>query len=207
MIISWYGEGCFKLQNGDTTLITDVPDASSGCTAPRGKVDVYIKTLTSLPPQGKYEGAQTSIYGAGEYDTQGIRIKGFQLLEESSEKFFKTVYIIKWDDIVIGTLGHISGALQLAITEQFEEIDVLIAPAGDAPFIHQKELIRLVKSLNPKIYIPSFYKIAGLKRKAEDIREVSEALNGGKITPEEKYVFKKKDLEGIKKTNMIVLNI
>jgi len=207
MIITWYGEGCFKFQNGETSLLTDIPDASSGCGAPRGKTNVYLKTLTPWPLQGPHESADTTVAGAGEYDLQGIRIKGYELIGESSKNFFKTVYAITWDEISIGLLGHISEQIQPAILEQFEEIDVLVAPAGGEPFIEQKELIRLIKLLNPKIYIPSFYKIPGLKRKSADIRDITEALNGGHITAEEKFVFRKKDLAEIKKTKITLLKV
>ena len=113
--------------------------------------------------------------------------------------------MVVWDDITIGLLGHVSSPVPPASLEHFEEIDVLVTPAGGDPFIDQKELIKLVKQLNPKIYIPSFYKINGLKRKSADAKEVLEALNGGSEKPEEKFVFKKKDLAEIKKTKVVTL--
>ena len=205
MIITWNGEGCFKFQNGDVSLLTDLPDPSSGLTAPRGKNSVYIKTLTPHPQPAVNENADATIFGAGEYDLRGIHIKGYELIDESAKNFFKTIYALLWDDISIGLLGHVSNPIPPATLEQFEEIDVLIAPAGGAPFIDQKELIKLIKQLNPKIYIPSFYKIPGLKRKADDCKELLEALNGGSQKGEEKFVFKKKDLIEIKKTRVVTL--
>lgn len=204
MIITWNGEGCFKFQNGDTSLLTDLPEEMSGITQPRGKVSLYIKTLSSWPLTKGYESADRTIFGPGEYDIQGIKVKGYELAEESSEKYFKSIYVVTWDDITIGILGHISGSIPPAMLEHFEEIDVLVAPAGDDPFIPQKDLIKLVKQLNPKIFIPSFYKIPSLKRKALSIAEVAEALNG-EVKAEEKFVFKKKDIADIKKTKMICL--
>ncbi len=205
MIVTWNGEGCFKFQNGEVSLLTDLPDASSGLSVPRGKVSVYVKTLTTHPQPERNENADTTIFGAGEYDVQGIKIKGYELIEESGKGFFKTIYTLMWEDISIGLLGHMSGPIPPAILEYLEEIDVLIAPAGGPPFIEQKELVKLVKLLNPKIYIPSFFKIPGLKRKTEDPKEVFESLNGGGEKPEEKFVFKKKDLAEIKKTKVVCL--
>jgi L-ascorbate metabolism protein UlaG (beta-lactamase superfamily) len=207
MVITWYGEGCFKFQNGETALLTDLPDASSGLTPARGKVSAYIKTLTPWPDPKEYENADTTVFGAGEYDVQGIRIRGYELAGESAKSFFKTIYSIVWDDITIGLLGHVSSPVPPALLENFEEIDVLVAPAGGTPFIDQKELAKLVKLLNPKIYIPSFYKIAGLKRKSEDAKGVLEALGAEAGKPEEKFVFKKKDIADIKKTQVITLKV
>lgn len=207
MIITWNGEGCFKFQNGETSLLTDVPDTSSGLSSPRGKVSVYVKTLTPWPDPKPYEYGDTTIYGAGEYDVRDIKIRGHELVGESTKSFFKTVYTIVWDDISIGILGHATGPIPPALLENFEETDILIAPAGGSPFMDQKELIKLVKQLNPKVFIPSFYKIEGLKRKADGIAQIAEALNGGEERGEEKFVFKKKDLTDIKKTKMVRLRM
>ncbi len=207
MVITWSGEGCFKFQNGDVSLLTDLPDASSGISAPRFKTDALLKTLTPWPHDKSESNADTTIIGAGEYDTKGIKIKGFELVAESSPKFFKTVYSIIWDDITIGFLGHISQELPPQAMEDFEELDILIGPAGGEPFISQEKMVKLVKQLNPKIFIPSFYKIPGLKRKAKDIKDFTDDFNGEVKKPEEKLVFKKKDLSEIKKTRIVCLSV
>lgn len=207
MIISWYGEGCFKIQNGDTTILTDLPDKTSGLSVPRTKPTVYIQTLTSWPFEfARNEEDGKVIYGGGEYDISGIVIKGFPLTHESGEHFFKTAYIIRWEGISIGLMGHMSEDIPPQMLENFEEVDVLIAPGGGAPFIPQERIVRCIKQLNPKVYIPSFITTAGLKRKTEGAEEIIKACSEEKnITPEEKFVFKKKDLEEIKKTRVICL--
>ncbi len=207
MVISWYGEGCFRIQSGERSILLDVPDKSSGLTAPRGKYDALIKTLTPWP----FDFAQTeeggaSIHGAGEYDVSGIGIKGFELSQESSSHFFKTVYVITWEDISIGILGHLSGDIPPQILESLEEVDVLIGPGGGAPFISSEGMARLIKQITPKIFIPSFYKIPGLKREAGPVKPLLEQVNGGEIEPQEKFVFKKKDVVEIKKTQVICLH-
>jgi L-ascorbate metabolism protein UlaG (beta-lactamase superfamily) len=207
MVITWNGEGCFKFQNGDVSLLTDLPDVSSGISAPRFKTDVLLKTLTPWPYDQSELNADNVIIGAGEYDAKGIKIKGFELPAESSPKFFKTVYSIIWDDITIGILGHISQELPPQAMEDFEELDILIGPAGGEPFISQEKMVKLVKQLNPKIFIPSFYKIPGLKRKSKDVKDFTDEFNGEVKKSEEKFVFKKKDLADIKKTNIVCLKM
>jgi L-ascorbate metabolism protein UlaG (beta-lactamase superfamily) len=207
MVITWHGEGCFKLQNGEISLMTDPPENVSGISAPRFKTDVLLKTITSWPGVGGDYNADSVIVGAGEYDIKEIKIKGAELVGESSPKFFKTVYSIIWDGITIGILGHISGELSPNIMTDFEELDVLIGPAGGEPFISQEKMAKLVKQLNPKIFIPSFYKIPGLKRKAKDIRDFTEEFNGEVQKGQEKFVFKKKDLADIKKAKVICLTV
>jgi L-ascorbate metabolism protein UlaG (beta-lactamase superfamily) len=207
MVITWHGEGCFKFQNGETSLLTDLPESVSGISAPRFKTDVLLKTIT-LWPNGQVEhNSDNIITGAGEYDIKGIKIKGAELADESSSKFFKTVYSIFWDEITIGILGHISGELPPNIMTDFEELDILIGPAGGEPFISQEKIIKLIKHLNPKIFIPSFYKIQGLKRKAKDIKDFVDEFSGEEKKGRDKLVFKKKDLGEIKKTNIVCLTV
>jgi L-ascorbate metabolism protein UlaG (beta-lactamase superfamily) len=208
MVITWHGEGCFRFQNGETTLLVDPFDSSLGLSVPRFRPDILIKTLTAWPSDQKELNADYAIIGAGEYDIEGIKIKGFELINESSSKFFKTVYSLNWDQIAIGLLGHLSlEQLPQNAKDEFEELDILIGPAGGEPFIEQEKMIKLVKELNPKIFIPSFYKVPNLKRKAKSIDDFVDEFNGDVKRNEQKLVFKKKDLSEIKKTNVVCLTI
>ena len=209
MIISWQGEGCFKIQNGEVVLTTDLPDESSGLSAPRSKSDIYIKTISSWPFEFGTSPKNSDIFipGAGEYDYRGVKIKGFNLPAESSSKFFKSVFVVDWEDISIGILGHLSSDLSPEILENFEEIDILIGPSGGEPFLSQEKIIKLVKQLNPKVFIPSFYKIPNLKRKTLDIKKVVDEFNGDSSSGNDKFVFKKKDIQDFKKTKLICLKV
>lgn len=207
MVISWYGEGCFRIQNGEVVLLSDPPDGRSGITAPRFKTDILLKSITAWPfdPLEKTQG-DTTVFGPGEHDIKGVHIKGFGLPEESSSKYFKSVYYITWEEISLGFLGHLSSAsLPPPALSELEEVDVLFAPAGGDPFISVPEMGKLMKIINPKILIPSFYKIPGLERKAGGVEELSKQFNGEVSDPREKWVFKKKDLIDIKKTQIMRL--
>ncbi|KKR89205.1 MAG: Zn-dependent hydrolase of the beta-lactamase fold-like protein [Candidatus Wolfebacteria bacterium GW2011_GWA2_42_10] len=205
MTISFYGEGCFKVMSGETTVLTDPPHASSGLATPRFKFDVLLKTLTPLPINQPDDESVGQIIGPGEYNIKGINIAGFNLLKESSEKFFKTVFLLEVESLRLAFLGHISQIPELEIDEHFEEIDILFIPAGGKPFLEQKSAVKLIKQIEPKIVIPSFYKISGLKRPADDLKIFLEEINHQKIEPQEKLTIKKKDLAEIKKTKIVTL--
>ena len=96
MIINWYGEGCFKIQTGGITLITDPFESSIGLTPPRGKTEIVLKTLTPWPMANGEEGKV--VRRGGEYEIQGVTISGFPTLKESSENFFKTIYKVGAED-------------------------------------------------------------------------------------------------------------
>jgi len=210
MIITFYGEGCFKLQNGDFIVLTDPIDNKTGLTPPRFKADIVLKTITPVPIVNHQPSIVDSqiIYGPGEYNIKDINIFGFLLAKESSEKFFKTVYLLEWEDIKLCFLGHISEMPEADILEHLEEVDILFIPAGGQPFLDQKLAIKIIKQLQPKIVIPAFFKLPSLKRTADKIEKFLEEFNGAKpkeVATQEKLVIKKKDLATIKKTQIIIL--
>jgi L-ascorbate metabolism protein UlaG (beta-lactamase superfamily) len=206
MIISWHGEGCFKIQNGDTVVLVDPIQKESGLSVPRFKTDLIIRTITPWPKKEEDDDT-TTIWGAGEYDRSGIKVRGSQLAQESQKSFFKTVYSLLWDEVSIGLFGALEQPLSPEAMTRMEEVDVLIGPGGGDPFIDQKEMNKLIKKLNPKIFIPSFFKVPGLKRKAQDIKIMEEGFDGDIEKNQEKLVFKKKDLADIKKTKMVYLKV
>ena len=97
MIISFYGEGCFKIQSGETVILTDPFSPESGLALPRFKADIILKTLTSLPLTNQQTNQQINqlIFGPGEYNIKNIDILGLDLIGESTDKFFKTIYSVE----------------------------------------------------------------------------------------------------------------
>lgn len=206
MTISFYGENCFKIQTGEFVILTDPFDQKIGLTVPRFKYDALVKTISAFPLEEE-ENSAIKIYGPGEYNFNGINAFGFLLEKESGEKFIKTVFILDIEEIKIAFLGHISEIPDPAVMEKLEEIDILFVPGGGKPFIDQKSAKKIIKQIQPKIVIPTLYKIPGLKRTADDIKVFLEEVNHGKTTPQEKLTIKKKDLAGMKQTQVVVIKI
>lgn len=206
MVISWYGEGCYKIQEGDFVILTDPDISQSGLTAPRLKANLVLKTLTSFPGEDM-PGDSFLIAGAGEYDVSGISVIGLPLSNESGEKFLKTIYSVKAFGLTLCFLGHISEAPEPAIFERLTNIDILFFPGGGDPFLDQKGAVKIIRDLEPKMAIPGFYKIPGLKRRAGDLKEFLELFNHGKVEPQEKIMVKKKELGEIKGTQIAVLKV
>ena len=96
MTISYYGEGCFKIQSGEAAVLIDPPSPQSGLTTPRFKADIILKTLTPFPINSQLTADdQRLIYGPGEYNIKEIDILGLANKKESAENFLKTIYDIK----------------------------------------------------------------------------------------------------------------
>ena len=212
MVINFYGEGCFKIQTGDTVILTDSFDKSIGLTPPRIKPNIAIKTISPFPvaEEGESEDGVKIIFSAGEYNINGVSVAGFPVIKESTEKFLKTVYVVDAENIRLCFLGHISDVLEPSILEHLEEVDILFLPAGGAPFIGQKDAAKLARQLEPKIIVPSFYKQDGLKRKADDLKVFLGELGGTKdgfFKEQEKLSVKKKDIMEEKGMEVVALKI
>ena len=176
MIVTYFGNGCFRLQSGDTAILVDSENN-------RLKADVTLKTLTSTGRETRVEEPSAdTIAFPGEYEMKGISIVGFSVAEESTEKFLKTAYSVLWEEMKFVFLGHCSHPLQASLMEEFFEADVLFLPAGGGHFLEPEVAAKTVKQLEAKVVIPSFTK---------DPAEFLKAL-GKKTDPIEKFVFKKK---------------
>jgi L-ascorbate metabolism protein UlaG (beta-lactamase superfamily) len=179
MVINYFGNGSFKLQSGETSLLID-PESN------RFKADVVLRTLTPVDARTYSNAAapQNEIFFPGEYEIKGIEILGVPVLAESGEKFLKTVYSVVWEEIKFIFLGHISKLPSDEIIDKLGEPDVLFLPVGGGHFLPADAAAKLVKQLEPSFAIPTFYKAPD-----DFLKAMSQ-----KAKSEEKFVFKKKDL-------------
>lgn len=205
MVISYYGENSFKIQSGEFTILTDPVDASSGLTPPRFKHDILLKTLTAFPPQEAAPDQGIAIYGPGEYNVDDTTIFGYLSENEVTDKILKTVYLVTLEDIKLCFLGHLADIPAPSIMEKLEDVDILFIPGGGSPYIDQKKVAKLVKQIQPKIVIPTAYKVPGLKRPADDLKIFLEDLDQKDVEPQDKLTLKKKDLISVKPTQVTIL--
>ena len=87
MVITWYGQSCFKIQSGDLVLAVDPFSRDIGLTPPRFKTDIVLVThdhpdhnnADSLPQENLFR-----ITGPGEFDVKGVTIRGIQTFHDSA---------------------------------------------------------------------------------------------------------------------------
>lgn len=182
MVINYFGNGCFRLQSGDTSVLVN-PDNN------RLKADVTLKTLTATAVDEAGEATDEVIISfAGEYEEKEIEIIGFPIAEESTDKFLKTAYAVTWEGMKFVFLGHLSKPMDATLMEEFSEPDILFLPVGGGHFLEPEVAAKIAKHLEPRIVIPSFYK---------DPAEFLKAF-GKKGEEMDKLVFKQKDIAGDK---------
>lgn len=205
MIINWYGEGCFKIQTGGLSLLTDPFESSIGLTPARGKNEIILKTITGWPMKDEEIEGQV-IRGAGEYEAKEVLISGYSLPAESADSFFKTAYKVTAEEITMGFLGHLSEGISPEASEKMKGVDILFIPAGGKPFIGDEAAAKLIKQLEPKIIVASFFKTPGLKRTSADWKNLSDELD---LKPEilEKLTIRKKEIAEQKGKKLVVLKI
>ena len=200
MVINWYGEACFKIQSGDLVLLSDPFDSSTGLTAPRFRADVVINTGLKQPvaytAKGKEDEA-IAVHGPGEYEVKGIEIKGWSNKDTA-------VFTVIMEEMKLCFLGHLTSSLEPAVLEQLAETDILFVPAGGKPYLDQEEIAKIIKKISPKLAVASLFKIPGLKRKADDVKDFLKAADQ-KSEAQEKLTIKKKDLAT--GTKVVILKI
>ena len=192
MVITWYGEGCFKIQIGAFAAISDPFESSTGLTPARGKADLTIKTLTAYPIAFESADQTRSVIGPGEYEVAGVEIRGWQVADADAS-FLRTVYRAKFEDLNLGFLGHLEREPAASIIEELGGVDVLFIPAGGPPLLGVEAAARLIKQLNPRLVVASFFKIPGLKRRSDGVEAFLKEL-GQRASAQEKLVIKHKDL-------------
>jgi L-ascorbate metabolism protein UlaG (beta-lactamase superfamily) len=180
MVITYFGNGSFRLQSGDTALLLN-PDNN------RLKADVTLRTLAGTKTENLLE--HTSDIGMtisfpGEYESHGIEITGFPITEESTEHFLKTAYKVIFEEMIFVVLGHLSQPLDATLMEEFSEPDVLILPVSGGHFLEPEVAAKIAKQLEARIVIPSFAKNTDAFLK----------VLGRKSDAVEKFVFRQKDI-------------
>jgi L-ascorbate metabolism protein UlaG (beta-lactamase superfamily) len=200
MQIQYFGLSSFKITTKEATVITDPFHKDSGLTPPRGAADVVIlaeKTKALYSATSGISGEHFDIIDPGEYDTKGVTVTGIPL--KQGDKYV-TVFLIECEDIRILNLTHISDFnMKEDEIEELGEIDILILPVGSNTVLSASAASKVVNEIEPKIVIPSHYKMEGLIIDVDPIDKFIKEM-GGKKEEMDKLTVKKKDLteEGIK---------
>jgi L-ascorbate metabolism protein UlaG (beta-lactamase superfamily) len=200
MQIQYFGLSSFKITTKEATIITDPFHKDSGLTPPRGAADILIlaqKNSKLYSATSGISGEHFDISDPGEYDVKGVTVTGLPLKQEGK---YITIFLIESEDIRILNLTHIK---EFNLTEdeleELGEIDILILPVGGNTVLSASAASKVVNEVEPKIIIPSHYKMPGLVIDVDDLNKFIKEM-GGKKEEMDKLTIKKKDLpeEGTK---------
>ncbi|MCR4279442.1 MAG: MBL fold metallo-hydrolase, partial [Candidatus Zambryskibacteria bacterium] len=145
------------------------------------------------------------IDGPGEYEIKDVFIKGYLSQGPADAKamadkpgLLNTIYMMTFEGMKLCFLGALANPEIPAETlENLEDIDILFVPVGGGETLDAAKAYKLAVSLEPSVIIPMHYNKTLLE---QFIKEGGES----KVEAIDKYVVKKKDLEG-KESEIVVL--
>lgn len=205
MVITYHGVAFCKVSQGDTTIAFAPISKGASRTVSKSGSDIALVPHASPDFSGVESvtlGTKVPfvIDGPGEYEVGGVAIRGFETAGPEGTR--NTLYSVLWDDIVFCHTGAYGGGdLSARVIEDLPEVDVLILPLSYAGAPSTRDFVRLVKHVEPKIILPladtphdpvlaTFIKESGIR--------VSD--------PQEKFTFKRRDLDG-KNGESVILSV
>jgi len=200
MQIQYFGLSSFKISTKEATIITDPFHKDSGLTPPRGAADILVlaqKSKALYSAISGISGEPFNMSDPGEYDVKGVTVTGIPLKQEAG---YITVFLIESEDMRILNLTHIKEFnMKEDEVESLGDIDILILPVGGNTVMSASAASKVVNEIEPKIVIPSHYKMDDLILDLDGLEKFVKEM-GGKKEEMDKLTIKKKDLqeEGIK---------
>jgi len=200
MVITHHGGQCFKITQGDLTIVFDPISKAGTLPAVRFGADIALVTRRHPDMDGTDEvsfgGKEPFIInGPGEYEHSGVRIQGFMTksqygVSKGQTDAINTVYAITVDGMTLVHLGGLSDTmLSHDAREAIDDIDILFLPVGGDGVLNAQEAAKLAVTLEPKIVIPMHYEGMGEPKALDTF--LKEA--GKESETVDKLTLKKKD--------------
>lgn len=213
MVISWYGQACFKLQSGQKTIIIDPFDKKIGLAPPATNADMVLMTHDHFDHNnaGTIKGSPFVIQGAGEYEYQDVRVIGIDSYhdnEKGKERGLNVIYVVQYEGLRVVHMGDL-GQHELT-DEQVDRIggiDVLLIPVGGVYTINGKQAAGIVHQVQPRMVIPMHYKIPSFTIDLETAESFLAEMGAKDQEPQEKITVKKKAQQEDERTEIVVLKV
>ena len=183
--IQYLGHTCFLFTGNGLKVLVN-PYQSVGCTAgyvlPDLQPDVVLVS-SFLLDEGAIEtvkGDPQVITQRGTHDFNGIKFQGFSLAHdrENGRRFGKNI-AWRWTQGGVNIL-HLGGAAGELATEDkilLSGADILLAPVGGGmKAFNPQEARKVVKSLSPRMVIPTHYRTTAANKENCDLAPVDEFI-------------------------------
>jgi L-ascorbate metabolism protein UlaG (beta-lactamase superfamily) len=161
--IDWFGQSCFRIKEGNVTVVTDPYDKSIGYAVPKLRAD-FVTVSHDAPGHANaaaIKGDPKVLTRPGEYEIKGVFVTGIQTWRGSTSKGEakeeNTVFVFEFGDLTVCHLGDLSKVLTQAQVESMPDIDVLLVPVGGGGALDADKAAEVIAQLEPRIVIPMHY--------------------------------------------------
>lgn len=210
MVITWYGNSCFKIQSGAITLVTDPFSKETGMTPPRFKADIVTVSHkhTHLQSESIPENP-VIIEGPGEYEVKGVMVRGIETAHdavEGRERGLNTIFVFELEDMKLVHMGDIGEEkLKGETVEALGTVDILFVPVGGGETIDGKMAKKIVDQIEPRIVVPMNFKIPEMKTRIDPVDGFLKEMGIKQRDAEDRLTIKKKELPQSEETKVVVL--
>lgn len=200
MIISWYGQSCFKIETRGATIAIDPFEKTIGLTPSRFRADIVLISHSHPDHSNRdtLQGEPFVIDAPGEYEVKGVEVRGIRTFHDASggsDRGVNTSYLIEAEDMKICHLGDFGEKeLREETLEDIGDVDILMVPVGGTYTVDGKAAAHIVSQIEPRVALPMHYKIPGLSFSLSGPEAFLREMGIKEPEPAEKFVFKKKDL-------------
>lgn len=200
MVITWYGQSCFKIETREAVLAIDPFSKDIGLTPPRFHADILLITHAHSDHANAQTipGNPTIITGPGEHEVKGVAIEGIPTFHDASrgsKRGPNTVFRITADGMVVAHLGDFGeGSLSSETERSLGEVDVLLVPVGGTFTISADAAAAIARQIEPAVVIPMHYQLPGLKVKLAPVEEFLKAAGAKNAERIGRLSVKRKDL-------------
>ncbi|QQS19166.1 MBL fold metallo-hydrolase [Candidatus Saccharibacteria bacterium] len=157
MDIQFYGANCIVISTKHVRLVFDDNLADLGAKSITKDGDVCLFTM---PHAEQVKGAKMTVDMAGEYEINGVNVRGIQTRAhmDTEQERNATIYKVTAGDVRILVIGHIYPKLSESKLEDIGLVDVMLIPVGGTGYtLDPTGALRLVKEVEPKIFVPTHY--------------------------------------------------
>jgi len=217
MKITWYGQGCFQIilkerEQPQISIVVNPFDKEMKLKSPWSKADVLLISQKQ-GAKGELKNSKNNpflINWPGEYEIKGVFVQGIAIPCEKDKELGKcqdsTIFTIKAEGLEICYLGPFS--LKELTTKQLDDIgdiDILMVPTGGLSVLDSKQAMKIISQIEPKIVVPMYYQISGLKNKRETLKDFLKAFGAESVKAEKVMVVKEKDIPKEDETKVFAL--
>jgi len=188
----------FKIQSGEFVLAFNPISKKSKFKPTRFGADIVFISMNHPDFNGIEQTISKNkktfvVEGSGEYEVDGVFIKGYQSAGEyDGKKRMNTIYSVILDNINIGFLGALgSNGIDGELREVLNTVDILFVPIGGGDVLDAAEAYKLAVKLGAKVIIPMAYK--GDEKEVVFKKFLKESGNEG-LKAVKKLTLKKSDL-------------